>query len=175
MKKIYTMAAVGFCLASLVGCSSSNQSASASNSSSQPTQQATQQTSQPSSDNGQANHKGQGPYENQELLSLLKIDSNTLQSDLKAGKSLADIAQEKGVQDQQVIDLLVKQSAQKADEAVKSGKLTQDKADQMKGKEQDRIKQEVERKGGFGGNGQGNQQHRQKHDQKSADSNSDSK
>jgi hypothetical protein len=169
MKKVYTMAAVGLCLASLVGCSSSNQSTSTSNSQPQSTQQ---QSGQPSSNRGQGEHKGQGPFANQELLSLLKIDSNALQTELKAGKSLADIAQEKGVQEQQVIDLLVKQSEQRNDEAVKSGKLTQDKADQMKSKEQDRIKQQVEHKGGFGGNGQGNQQHRQKNeDQPSSGSN----
>jgi hypothetical protein len=143
MKKIIAMTTIGLAIAAITGCSSTNTTA------------ANQQQSAPAKqDQGQSTqkkgqHKGQA--DNQELLSLLKIDSNTLQEDFKAGKSLADIAAEKGVPEQQVIDLLVKQSAQRTDEAVKSGKLTQDKADQMKAKEPDRIKKSVEHKGGMGG------------------------
>ncbi|WP_018133332.1 hypothetical protein [Effusibacillus pohliae] len=88
---------------------------------------------------------------NQELLQLLKTDAATLQKELKSGKSVADIAAAAGVSEQLVIDLLVKQATAKIDEAVKAGKLTQERADQMKSKLPDRIKQIVEHKGPFGG------------------------
>jgi hypothetical protein len=66
MKKIFIIAALGLCLASLVGCSSSNTSAPASNlSSSQGTQQGTQQTQvngdQMKSQDGSGGGNGQAP------------------------------------------------------------------------------------------------------------------
>jgi predicted DNA-binding protein YlxM (UPF0122 family) len=87
---------------------------------------------------------------NNELLTLLKINANSLRQELKGGKSLADIAAARGVQKQQVIDLLVKQKAQRIDQALKTGKLTQAQADQKKAKLEDRVKQRVEQKGVFG-------------------------
>lgn len=87
-------------------------------------------------------------FDNSALLSLLQIDQATLKQELKAGKSLADIAAEKGVAEQQVIDTLVQQATQRIDQAVQNGKLTQDKADQMKAKLADRVKAMVEKKGG---------------------------
>jgi ribosomal protein S20 len=93
-------------------------------------------------------HKGQ--LDNQELLSLLKVDATTLQQELKAGKSLADIAAAQGVEEQKVIDLMVKQASERLDQAVQAGKLTQNQADQRKAKLQDQIKDRVENKGGFG-------------------------
>jgi ribosomal protein S20 len=90
-------------------------------------------------------------HSNQELLTLLGIDNATLMQDFKAGQSLADIAKAKTVDEQKVIDLLVNQESQRIDKAVTSGKLTQDKADQIKSKLPDQVKQRVEHKGGFGG------------------------
>jgi hypothetical protein len=90
-------------------------------------------------------------HSNQELLTLLGIDATTLKQDFKAGQSLADIAAAKGVNEQQVIDLLVNQESQKMDQKVTSGKLTQAQADQKKAKLADEIKKRVERKGEFGG------------------------
>lgn len=90
-----------------------------------------------------------GMKNNQQLLDLLKVDAATLQNDLKSGKSLADIAAAKGVSEQQVIDLLVKQQTQRIDQAVQAGKVTSDKASQFKAKLPERVKQMVEQKGLF--------------------------
>ncbi len=92
-------------------------------------------------------HKFQ--WNNEELLTLLKTDEDTLMQALKSGKSLADLAAEKGVPKQQVVDLLTKQASHKLEQAVKDGKLTQDEATQFKSKLNERITQHVEHKGVF--------------------------
>ncbi|KXG44243.1 hypothetical protein TEPIDINF_001758 [Tepidibacillus infernus] len=94
-------------------------------------------------------HGKSTPFQNDELLSLLKINAETLAQELKAGKSLANIASEKGVSEQKVIDLLVKQHEERIDQAVKSGKMTKEQADQIKSTLQDRVKASVEQTGGF--------------------------
>jgi len=82
--------------------------------------------------------------ENTELLSLLKLDADKLQEELKAGKSLAEIAKAQGVDTDDVVALLVKQNEAKLAEAVKAGKLTQEQADKMTENTSDRIKEQVE-------------------------------
>jgi uncharacterized protein YidB (DUF937 family) len=95
-------------------------------------------------------HKHEGQFNNPELLSLLKLDAGTLQQNIKSGKSLADIAAGQGVEEQKVIDLLVKQASERLDKAVQAGKLTQAQADEKKKNLQGQIKNRVENKGGFG-------------------------
>ncbi len=104
-----------------------------------------------------AKGQGFGLENNTELLSLLNVDADTLKQELKAGKSLADIAKEKGVAEDDVIALLTKQEETRLADAVKNGKLTQEKADEIKAKLADRIKQIVERTKpeGFKGPGHG--------------------
>ena len=82
--------------------------------------------------------------ENTELLSLLKLDAEKLQEELKAGKSLVEIAKAQGVETDDVVALLVKQNEAKLAEAVKAGKLTQEQADKMTENTSDRIKEQVE-------------------------------
>ncbi|MED4586328.1 hypothetical protein P9578_26605 [Brevibacillus choshinensis] len=96
-------------------------------------------------------HQGRGPggfgfnYDkNEELLSLLKLDAAKLQEELKADKSLAAVAEAQGVDEADVIALLVKQQEEKLVEAVKAGKLTQEQVDKMKEKATDRVKAMVE-------------------------------
>jgi uncharacterized protein YidB (DUF937 family) len=102
-------------------------------------------------------HKGQ--FNNQQLLSLLKIDAPTLQQDLKSEQSLADIASAQGVNEQDVINLLVQQSTDRINKAVAAGKLTQDKATQREANLSAQVKKMVEHKGKGGfvhrRNGQG--------------------
>lgn len=89
-----------------------------------------------------------GLDDNQELLNVLKTDQNTLEQQLKAGKSLADVAAANGVDKQQVIDALTKLRTQQLDQDVKDGKLTQDKADQMKANLSTETARIVDQKGG---------------------------
>ncbi|HJV47359.1 MAG TPA: hypothetical protein VJ824_16705 [Bacillota bacterium] len=147
MKRLLTLGTIALTLVAMTGCSSNSTSSAA------PAGQQSSVEQQQTSPSTPAKAGNKGRMNNEELLSLLKMDEKTMQDEFKAGKSLADIADEKGVPEQQVIDLLVKQSQERTDQAVKSGKLTQEKADKMKANEQERIKQSVEHKGGFGGNG----------------------
>jgi uncharacterized protein YidB (DUF937 family) len=90
-------------------------------------------------------------WNNSSLLDLLKTDKNTLEKELESGKSLADVAAEKGVSKQQVVDLLTNLRTQQIDQLVKDGKLTQAKADQIKSKLNDQVTKLVDHKGGFEG------------------------
>jgi len=82
--------------------------------------------------------------ENTELLSLLKLDADKLQEELKAGKSLVELAEAQGVDTDDVVALLVKQQEAKLAEAVKAGKLTQEQADKMTENASERVKDQVE-------------------------------
>ncbi|RNB81461.1 hypothetical protein EDM59_22795 [Brevibacillus nitrificans] len=112
-------------------------------------------------------HQGKGPggfgfgggfgYEkNEELLTLLNLDAAKLSEELKAGKTLAQVAEAQGVDEDDVIALLVKQQEDKLAEAVKAGKLTQEQADKMNENAADRVKEQLENThqgkgpGGFG-------------------------
>ena len=81
---------------------------------------------------------------NSPLLTLLKTDEDTLRNELKSGKTLAQIAQERGVDKQKVIDLLVTQQKARLDEAVKAGKLTEDQAKRWREGLQERTRQIVD-------------------------------
>ncbi|MEK3724038.1 hypothetical protein [Paenibacillus sp. FSL H8-0034] len=94
-----------------------------------------------------------GGIANQELLTLLTIDEATLHSELKAGKSLAAIGEAKGISKQQIIDLLVKQDADRLAKAVTDGKITQAQADERKAKQLEMITKRVDQAGAFGGKG----------------------
>jgi lipoate-protein ligase A len=81
------------------------------------------------SHHGRGPGKGMGMEKNEDLLSLLKLDADKLKEEQKAGKSLATIATEQGVEVDDVIELLVGQHEAKLKEAVEAGKLTQEQAD----------------------------------------------
>jgi predicted DNA-binding protein YlxM (UPF0122 family) len=96
--------------------------------------------------------KGSFKVNSTELQSLLGLDEAGLAQELAAGKSLAAIAEAKGVTKQQVVDLLVKEESARLDQAVKDGKITQAYADQQKTELTERIGKIVEQPG-FGGMG----------------------
>ena len=77
------------------------------------------------------------------LTGVLGIDADTLQTELRDGKSLADIATENGVDPQAVIDALVAEATTEIDQAVTDGKMDADRADQMKADLADRIADRV--------------------------------
>ncbi len=85
----------------------------------------------------------------------LGMTPQDLLTELRSGKSLADVAKAKGLDEQKVIDSLVSAADARIDQAVKDGKLAQDKADTMKAKLPDRIKALVEHQGFKGGHAPG--------------------
>lgn len=78
---------------------------------------------------------------------VLGMKVEDIQTGLKSGKSLADLAQEKGISADTLIAKLTEKVHVRIDEAVKAGTLTQEKADAAKQKLSERIKNMVETKG----------------------------
>ena len=68
-------------------------------------------------------------FDGEVLAGMLGIDVETLRSDLRDGKTVAEIAAEQGVEVQSVIDSLVAEAEAHLDLSVESGRLTQDEAD----------------------------------------------
>jgi hypothetical protein len=73
------------------------------------------------------------------LLEALDVTLDELRSELREGKSLADIAEDHGVDLQAIIDDLVESANAKLDEAVEEGRLTQEKADELKTSIEEKI------------------------------------
>lgn len=90
---------------------------------------------------------GQKGQDHTALLDLLQMDEQAFKEARQAGKSIVEIAAEKGISEQQVLDTLVKEASQRLDDAVASGKMTQEQATAMKDKMTERIKQMIEKKG----------------------------
>jgi len=97
-----------------------------------------------------------GPDHAAELTAVAKalgMTETELQTQLKAGKSLAAIAKAKGVPLQTVIDAIVAQEKTELAAAVKAGRFTQAQADQMSKDVVARVTAEVNRVPGIGGPG----------------------
>ncbi|TDF92376.1 hypothetical protein [Paenibacillus piri] len=96
-----------------------------------------------------------------ETATLLGVDESAVQEALKAGKTLSQFAQEKGLSEADYLQKLTDAQNKSIDEAVSAGKLTQEQADKAKTALADRLKKEItstnqkgfEGKGGFGGKG----------------------
>ena len=69
----------------------------------------------------------------------LGIDESALRDELRAGKSIADVAKERKVDVETVIDALVKAADDKIDQAVTDGHLPSDKADEIKSRTKEMI------------------------------------
>ncbi|GAB2697607.1 hypothetical protein ACFQWB_05155 [Paenibacillus thermoaerophilus] len=106
----------------------------------------------------------------EELLTLLGVTKEELKEALQSGKTLAALAEEKGVGTQAVVDLLAKEAVAKLDEKLAAGKLTQEQYDKRKAEliehitkrvngelaVKDKWKEAVKRVGkGFGGKNRG--------------------
>lgn len=90
-----------------------------------------------------------------DLAQFLGTDTQTLQTDLKSGQSLAQIAQANGKTADQLTTFLVDNAEQQLKDAVAAGKLTQAQADSIQSQLQDRISQMIQqthtaRSGGMG-------------------------
>lgn len=95
---------------------------------------------------GRRHHK-LDPQAMKEMLSLLNIDQQTFMNEMHNGKSLAQIAEDNGVDRQDVIDLMVKQMNRHIDQALKDGRITADKANDMKAHAVERAQKMVDRTG----------------------------
>ena len=78
---------------------------------------------------GPGRHRGGPGFDGEVLAGLLNIDVDTLRSDLRDGKTVAEIATEQGVDPQTVIDSLVAEAKSHLDLSVQNGRLTQAEAD----------------------------------------------
>ena len=67
-----------------------------------------------------------------QLAALLGIDEDQLETDLKAGKSLADIATANGVEPHAVIDLITSEAETMIDEVLAEGEIDQAEADEIR-------------------------------------------
>ncbi|HET9729060.1 MAG TPA: hypothetical protein VFR41_06535 [Acidimicrobiia bacterium] len=75
--------------------------------------------------------------------SAIGITSDQLRAELQGGKSIADVAKAHNVDVNKVIDAMVADASTHIDDAVKSGRLTQSQADQMKSALKDMITRAV--------------------------------
>jgi hypothetical protein len=92
------------------------------------------------------------------VLPLLNMTSEQLTAERQAGKSLVQIAQAKGVTEQQLVNAILAAKRADLDKLVTDGKLTQAQADQMYQNMQQAVSQAVNRTttGPMWGNGVGN-------------------
>ncbi|KIL41187.1 hypothetical protein SD70_09200 [Gordoniibacillus kamchatkensis] len=82
-----------------------------------------------------------------EAASLLGMDANALTEQLKAGKSIADVAQERGMSAQDLTARLLRLREARIDDAVKTGKLDAARAALMKQRMGEHLDYMVKEKG----------------------------
>ncbi|CAG7644547.1 hypothetical protein ACFQI7_09975 [Paenibacillus allorhizosphaerae] len=88
-----------------------------------------------------------------ETATILGVEESAIQDELKQGKTLAQIAEAKGLALDAYVQKLVDAQTKTIDEQVTAGKIKQEQADKLKSGLVDRTKKFVESKG-FGGPGQ---------------------
>lgn len=93
-------------------------------------------------------HKA-GPHFYEETAQILGMEKSALTDQLKSGKSIVDIAKEKGITEAALVEKIMAGRSAKLEEAVQSGKLTQERADTIKTKMQSHLAQQLKHKGLF--------------------------
>ncbi|ALS24098.1 MULTISPECIES: DUF2680 domain-containing protein [Paenibacillus] len=83
----------------------------------------------------------------QETATILGVEQSVITDAMKEGKTLLQIAQEKGLSEEDYLQKLVDVQTAAIDAQVTAGTLTQEQADQMKSGLSDRLKQQIENKG----------------------------
>lgn len=85
----------------------------------------------------------------------LGVTDAELRSALEEGMSIADVAEDQGVDVQEVVDALVAAATERLDQAVEDGRLEEDRAEEIKAALPQRVAAMVEREGlpGRGGRG----------------------
>ncbi|MEF3244837.1 MAG: hypothetical protein K6343_02485 [Caldisericaceae bacterium] len=81
---------------------------------------------------------------NQDVANFLGITLDQLRSEVKSGKTLAAIATEHGKTEQELIDFIVAKEKAILDDALKTGKITQDRYNAMIANLEARVKERVE-------------------------------
>lgn len=79
--------------------------------------------------------------------SIIGIEPDALKKELKAGKSIAEVAKAKGIEEADLTNKLIEAKLKKIDEAVKSGKWTAEKADKMKERLPEHVRHMLNHKG----------------------------
>ena len=69
----------------------------------------------------------------------MKITKEEMKKAKQNGTNFFELAKTKGYNEQQVKDMMIKNKSEALDEAVKNGKLTKEKAEEIKSKMKDRI------------------------------------
>lgn len=85
-------------------------------------------------------HKPRGFFLVGEAAQLIGIERSELLAQLESGKSIAEVAEAKGIAAAELIDHLTKERLAKIDAAVQTGKWTQEKADRIKEKLPEHIR-----------------------------------
>lgn len=93
------------------------------------------------------------------LADVLGLDAATLEEQLRAGDTMADIAEQQGVALEDVIAALEAQATERLDQAVDDGRITQEQADEMLEGIADRIDAAVNGEAPLGGRGFGGHRH----------------
>jgi len=108
-------------------------------------------------DSHHGGHKGgRGKFASPETLAeVLGIDVETLRAEFAAGKSIADIASEQGIEIETVVDALVAEVETHLDEHVADGSLTEDEAADKLAKAEAMISERVNEVPQMGGRGHG--------------------
>lgn len=89
--------------------------------------------------NAQSKHKGGG----EAIAQILGMDAQSLGQELKSGKTLAQIAADKGIDTDTLKQKLQSNLNDRLDKAVANGKLTAEKAEQIKTQEADKLDKKI--------------------------------
>jgi hypothetical protein len=93
------------------------------------------------------------------IADFLGLTTDQVREERQSGKSLSEIASEKGASKDQLLEQMLDERKSQLDALVKEGKLTKEQANQYLAQMKDRMETMVERtetgRPGFGGRGQG--------------------
>lgn len=76
---------------------------------------------------------------------FLGISQEDLKADRQSGKSMVQIAAEKGISEQELVDYVIGQRSAQIDQMVSDGKITQEQADQHEQLMTERVKENLNR------------------------------
>lgn len=110
------------------------------------TQGQDQQQGQPDQQQGRPRLRRAAKAFIQTAADTIGVQPKDLLSELKAGKSIADVATENGKSPQAVVDAIVAKINERVDKAVEDGKLSAEKAAEIKAKAPERVTKMVNAK-----------------------------